>query len=98
MRRRALIVVCFVITAVLVPALQASAEKPDRGCPPQFELIGNRQAVKLLDKEFHPDETHEANVAFIDTIDANNDELVCLALHQPQAHFPDNWVDNTSNH
>lgn len=98
MRRRGLVVVLFLITAVLVPASQASANKPARGCPPNFELTSNRQAVKLLDKEFHPEATHDENVAFIDTIDANDDESVCLALHQPQAHFPDNWVDNTSNH
>jgi hypothetical protein len=98
MKRRALIVGWFLIAALLVPATQALAEKPDRGCPPQFELTSNRQAVRLLDREFHPNNTHDENVAFIDTIDANDDDWVCLQLKTQDQHFPDNWVDNTSNH
>ncbi|MFY9588023.1 MAG: hypothetical protein WAT66_11265 [Actinomycetota bacterium] len=98
MRRRGLMVALVLITAVIVPASQASAAGPDRGCPPKFDLTTNRQAVKLLDRDFHPDETHDANVAFIDTIDNNDDGFVCLQLKKPDAHFPDNWVDNTSNH
>jgi hypothetical protein len=98
MRRRGLIVVLLLITAVLVPAAHANAEKPDRGCPPQFELTSNRQAVRLLDREFHQENTHDENVAFIDAIDANDDDWVCLQLKTQGQHFPDNWVDNTSNH
>jgi hypothetical protein len=97
MRRRALVVVCFLISALLVPISQAAADKPERGCPPPFEMKTNAEAVELLDTEFHPDASHEDNVAFIALIDLNEDGLVCLQVREDR-HFPDNWVDNTSNH
>lgn len=95
--RRSVIVAVFALAGLLVPVSQAAAVKPDRGCPPPFEPTTNADAVELLDTQFHPESTHQENVDFIDTIDANDDGWVCLQVRE-QRHFPDNWVDNTSNH
>jgi hypothetical protein len=74
-------------------AAPAVADKPARGCPPDFRLA-DLQDVLEIGEEFFPDVPEEHVIAGFQTIDKNDDGLICSQRKQ-EGKF--NFIDNTSN-
>ncbi len=88
----------FVVGAMIVAASSsatlAAAAPTAGGCPSGYELVGRREALRLLRSE---DLSREEAQTFFETVDNNEDNQLCVqAVGGPQTtHF--NWIDNNAN-
>ena len=88
----------FMVGAMIVTALSsaplADAAPATGGCPSGYELVGRREALRLIRSEGN---SREEAQTFFETVDNNEDDQLCVqAVGGPRTtHF--NYIDNNAN-
>jgi hypothetical protein len=94
MNRRAGLLATGALVALTLPlASPAQAARPERGCPPPFELLTYAEQVALAQELGVPLSVVDETVA---RIDKNGDTSLCFAFQNKVKGAP-NVIDNTAS-
>ena len=88
------VLVASTIVAAMSGATLAAAGPSGSGCPTRFELVRERQALKLLKSEDNPDPE-----SFFAAVDKNEDNRICVQdqTNTVQGTTYHNYIDNNAN-